>query len=81
MGNYPNRSKKPAADEIARLHTLDRGHYDTPGSVRECACRSCNTVRVSYGRAAKRWSTRLTPLHHERYFVAISIIMIPIANC
>ena len=71
MSNHPNRSRKPAAAEIERLHKLDRGHYDTPGSIRECACVSCNLTRVSYGRSAKRWSARLTPLHSERYFVAV----------
>ena len=37
------------------LHKLDRAHYDTPGSIRECACADCNRVRRLYGCAPKRW--------------------------
>jgi len=71
MSNHPNRSRKPARVEIEWLHKLDRGHYDTPGSIRDCACAGCNKTRMRYGRAAKRWSARVTPMHRERYFVAV----------
>jgi hypothetical protein len=40
---------------IDRLHGLDRRHYDTPGSVKHCACVSCNAVRRLYGAREKTW--------------------------
>jgi hypothetical protein len=41
--------------QIAFLHALDRTHYDTPGSVRRCACTTCNHARRLYGSRAKTW--------------------------
>ena len=57
---YNTKSAQTRADnnrreQIARLHKLDRTHYDTPGSVRDCACESCNTVRRIYSVSEKRW--------------------------
>lgn len=36
------------AQIIAVYHKQDRTHYDTPGSVRTCACASCNATRRTY---------------------------------
>lgn len=41
--------------DIARLHRLDRTQYDTPGSIRCCACRSCNTARRLYKTPERTW--------------------------
>jgi len=49
------RADKPHAEGIAYLHTLDRTHYDTPGSIRHCACVSCNAARRSYGEREYTW--------------------------
>jgi len=40
---------------INNLHTLDRTHYDTPNSVRGCACSSCNGARKSRGIRGIGW--------------------------
>lgn len=50
------RADQAHADVIPQLHRLDRTHYDTPGSVRACACVDCNRVRQSYGRYGRTWA-------------------------
>ena len=46
--------RKPTSEElnqeIERLHKLGREHYDTPGSIRYCSCKSCNTARKIHGK-------------------------------
>jgi hypothetical protein len=32
------------------MHKLDRTHYDTPGSVMGCPCKSCNESRARNGK-------------------------------
>lgn len=49
--------------DIARLHRLDRPHYDTPGSVKECACLSCNTARRLYGARQRTWQGMARTTH------------------
>jgi hypothetical protein len=54
-----NGSKRRAdanrAEMVADLHKLDRTNYDTPGSVSECACMSCNWSRHVYKKPLKKW--------------------------
>lgn len=40
---------------IAELHKLDRSHYDTPASIQNCCCKSCNAARKQHGLTAKKW--------------------------
>lgn len=49
------QADRPHQRDIARLHQLDRTEYDTPGSIRWCACSNCNTVRATYGRTQQTW--------------------------
>ncbi len=49
------RADKPHAEAIASLHKMNRTHYDTPGSIRHCACVSCNEARRSYGERERTW--------------------------
>lgn len=49
------RADKPHAADIARLHALDRTQYDTPGSVRRCACVSCNAARRLHQARERTW--------------------------
>src|SRR5690554_5562415 len=41
---------------IAELHKLDRSHYDTPASIQNCCCKSCNAAREQHGLTAKKWN-------------------------
>lgn len=47
--------EKAKPGEIDRLHKMDRSAYDTPGSVKYCACVSCNTSRRIYDARGKTW--------------------------
>jgi len=42
-------------DRITELHKMDRSHYDTPASIQNCCCDSCNAARKQHGLAAKKW--------------------------
>jgi len=42
-------------NRIAELHKLDRSHYDTPASIQNCCCDSCNAARKQHGLTAKKW--------------------------
>lgn len=49
------RADAPHAAEIRQLHALPREHYDTPGSIRRCACVSCNQARRTYQERERTW--------------------------
>jgi hypothetical protein len=55
--------------EIDTFHRLDRSQYDTPGSIKQCACVSCNEARRIHSVREKTWQglarTKHEPDRHE----------------
>lgn len=50
-------------DYITELHQLGRDWYDTPGSIKNCACKSCNHAREIYGRPLMVWTQKQLKHH------------------
>ncbi len=50
------RARQLIQADIDRFHKMDRGHYDTPGSISYCCCDDCNRVRKIYGKPVKHWN-------------------------
>lgn len=44
--------------KIQEFHKMGREHYDTPGSIKYCACDSCNEARRVVGRSEKHWDEK-----------------------